>query len=273
MKYKLIFAPLIVFSVQIIANKTLAQEIKKDSIVPPQKDAVAFAKSICGVGNFTQKKGAIVCNTCPSFTGYRDTTGTLTSVVYGSFTKAGTREALVDLSDCEPHAGNWGGTVLLRHTNNGWSRVRYESGFRSNMCLKITNRTGRNSVICQGAYTGMGYLITWLDKLEFNSTKTINTNLLKVESNTGSCRPPYYEMLIQDFKLQDTNQDKIPDLVVKVSEARGANNTNVSGSDGCVEPRLTQQKYHQLIFLSNGNSSFRPTAKTANLIKLLNVQQ
>ncbi|MDF5706636.1 MAG: hypothetical protein PUP90_02870 [Nostoc sp. S4] len=257
-------------SFQIIATKTLTQEIKKNSLVPSQKDAIALAQSVCGTKNFTKEKGKLSCKNCPSFTSSNGSGGTLTSVVYGSFTKAGSREALVDLGECEPHAGNWGGTVLLRRTNNGWSRVRYEKGFRSNICLKILNQTNRHSLVCQGSHMGQGYLAERLDAIVVGSTKTTTTNLLKVGSNTGSCEPPYYEVQIKDFLTQDTNKDGLSDLVVKVSEASEAKSNIRGNGEGCIDIRLPKPKFHQLIFLSNGQS-FRPTPTTANLMKRLEV--
>ncbi|MBD2359513.1 hypothetical protein H6G41_34070 [Tolypothrix sp. FACHB-123] len=270
LKYILLINTVLV--VQVVATRTLAQEVKKDSVIPSQKDAIALAQSVCGASNVNQEKGKLSCKVCPSFTGSSGGSGgTLTSVVYGRFTKADTHEALVDLGDCEPHAGNWGGTVLLRRTNNGWSRVRYESGFRSNICLKIPNRTGRHSLACQGSYTGQGYLTEWLDAIVVGSTKTTTTNLLKVGSNTGSCSPPYYEVQIKDFLAQDTNKDGLTDLVVKVSEAREAKSISRGNGEGCVDSRLPKPKFHQLTFLSN-RESFRPTSTTANLMKHLEVK-
>ncbi|MFM6139249.1 MAG: hypothetical protein ACKO3K_02615 [Cuspidothrix sp.] len=245
----------------------MAQEVKKDSIVPSRKDAIALMQSICGSGNIAQEEGQIVCKKCPSFTSYNHGTATLKSVVYGSFTKAGIREALVDLGDCEPHAGNWGGSVLLRRTNQGWSRILYEQGLRSYGCLKISNKTGRDSLVCEGSYIGQGYSITWLNHLEIGTTKIKNINLLKAQSNTATCRPPFYDVGIQDFTLRDTNQDKRSDLVIKVTEARESKGVTRSNDDQC-EPRLSESKSHELIFLYNGQS-FRATPATAKFIKQL----
>ncbi|WP_174763541.1 MULTISPECIES: hypothetical protein [unclassified Anabaena] len=256
-----------ILAAQVITTKTLAQEVKKDSIVPSQKNAITLMQSICGAGNITQEKGKIVCKKCPLFTSYNDGTATLTSVVYGSFTKAGSREALVDLGGCEPHAGNWGGSVLLRRTNNGWSRIRYEQGLRSNSCLKISNKTGRDSLVCEVSYMGQGYFSQRLDKLEIGSTKTSSTKILSVGSNTASCRPPFYDVEIKDFALRNTNQDKRADLVVKLTEAREAKGITRSSDDQC-EPQLPKPKLHQLTFLYNGQS-FRATPATAKLIKQL----
>ncbi|BDA76401.1 hypothetical protein CAL7716_105670 (plasmid) [Calothrix sp. PCC 7716] len=252
----------------VIATKTLAQQVSKDSIVPSQKDAFALMQSICGVGNINSTKGKVSCKTCPSFTGSNTSSGgSLISVIYGSFTKSNVREAFVDFSDCEPHVHNWGGSVLLRKTSKGWSRVRYEQGLRSFQCLKFATSTSRHSLVCKASYTGMGNEHTWLNTVEIGSTKTITTDLLKVVSNTGSCYPPYQEVQIVDFTLQNANKDGKKDLAVRVSEAREAKNTSRSNNKRC-EPRLPKPKFHRLTFLSNGQS-FRPTTETVRLKKLI----
>lgn len=250
-------------TIQGTVTKTLARENSKDSITPSRKDAIAFMKSVCGKGNFNSNNPES-CNRCPSFTGGSGS-GTLTSVVYGSFTKAGVNEAFVDLEGCEPHAGNWGGSVLLRRTNNGWSFLRYEQGLRSDRCLKFKTRVGRSSLVCEGSYTQGGFVNTWLDALEIGSTKNTTTRLLKVTSNIGSCRPPYYEMQVADFKLQDTNKDGKNDLVIKVNEAREKAGISRSDDQLC-DTQLPKPNLHQLTFLFNGQS-FRPTTETAKFVK------
>lgn len=254
---------------QTITTKTLAVEASKDSITPSQKDGIELMQNVCGASNvfINRKQGSkVCCKTCPSFTGYGSGSsgGILTSVVYGSFTKAGIREALVDISDCEPHAANYGGSVLLRHFNRGWSVVRYERGLRSNICLKFPTQNGRNSLVCEGSHMGQGYEYNWLNAFEISSTKTTKTELLGVVSNTGSGNPPFYEMQISDWTSQDANKDGRDDLVVKVSEAREVKRaTRLNGSPR--EPRLPKPSFHRLIFLFNGQS-FRPTPETASLL-------
>lgn len=257
-------------SIQTIPLQTLAQEAKKDSRIPSTKDAIALMRGICGAGNISEKQGQISCQTCPDSTTDNSIGGTLTSVIYGNFTKAGNQEALVDLGGCEAHAANFGGTVLLHRSNNGWSKVRYERGLRSNSCLKIRNRTGRDSLICQNSYMGQGHLMDWIEAVEISTTQTQNTRLLEVESNTATCRPPYYEVQIKDFLLRDTNKDNRPDLIIKVSETREPKSITRSNNDQC-DPRLPKPKQHQLTFVFNGQS-FRPTAATTKLIRQLEVK-
>lgn len=252
----------------IMAAKTLAQSIKTDSIVPSQKDSLPLMQSICGANNIVSSKGQVSCKTCPTFTGTSGSSGgSLGAVTYGNFTKSDAREAFVDFVDCEAHAGNWGGSVLLRKTSQGWSRVRYEGGLRSNECFKTTMNTGRNSLVCLAGYTGMGYSYTWINTLEINPTKTKTKELLKVVSNTGSCLPPFKNVEIVNFKLQDVNNDGRKDLAVRVSEAREAKGTSKPNDRRC-EPRLPKASLHNLTFLFDGQS-FSPTAETAKLKKRL----
>ncbi|MFN6539493.1 MAG: hypothetical protein RM021_024500 [Nostoc sp. EkiNYC01] len=79
LKYILLINTVLV--VQVVATRTLAQEVKKDSVIPSQKDAVALAQSVCGASNVNQEKGKLSCKVCPSFTG-SGSGGTLTSVVF-----------------------------------------------------------------------------------------------------------------------------------------------------------------------------------------------
>jgi len=79
-----------ILSSQLIATIALGQDVKKDSIIPTQVEAIALMKNICGAGNITKEQAGIACKTCPSLTTFHYTNGSLTSVVYGSFTKTGT---------------------------------------------------------------------------------------------------------------------------------------------------------------------------------------
>ena len=189
------------------------------------------------------------------------------SVVYGSFTKSGTHEAVIDLEGCQPHAGNWGGSALIRKNNQQWSLVEYKAALRSEKCLKFKGSNDRHQLICEGSHLGQGYLNTWLDLVTFNSNKMVTSSLLTVLSNGGSCRPPYYEVEIMDFLAQDVNKDGKNDLTIKISEARETKNINRSEDNKC-EARLPKPKFYQLTFLFNGQS-FRPVSETAKIKKRL----
>jgi len=241
-----------------------AGDNSKNSITPSRKDAIALMKSVCGRSN-VNSDNLDSCKQCPSFTESAGSGGTLNSVIYGSFTKAGTREALVDMEGCQGHSGNWGGSILLRSTTKGWSVVRYERALRSYRCLKFRTRAGRNSLVCEGSYTQGGFTHTWLDAIEISSTKNTITHLLEVSSNMGSCRPPYYERGITDFTSIDTNKDGVNDLVIKVSEATEPKYISRAEDQLC-DSQLPKPTIHQLTFLFNGQL-FKPTTETVKLLK------
>ncbi|BDA76014.1 hypothetical protein CAL7716_101800 (plasmid) [Calothrix sp. PCC 7716] len=243
----------------VVINPSLA-EPSKHSVMPSQQEALALLEGICGADNINAEG---TCNQCPSWTS-GSSTPVIASVVYGSFTKSGVKEAFIDLEGCEPHAYNWGGSVLLSSTNEGWSFVHYEPGLRSERCLKASNN-GRPRLVCEGSYTQGGYVMSWLDAIDFSGAKINKSQLVKVASNTGSCRPPYYAVEIKDFTLQDVNKDGRPDLVVKVREARERKGAKRPNGEQC-EGNLSKPKFHRLTFLSNGQS-LRPTPETAKLVK------
>ncbi len=96
------------------------------------------------------------CVTCPSFTteGLTDVGNfaAITAATYGRFTTVWRQEAMVDLSGCEGHVGNFGGSVLLQRlpqSPSSWKIVRYERGVRSQACLPLRARQQRDVLVCQ----------------------------------------------------------------------------------------------------------------------------
>lgn len=255
---------------QTVPTETLATNFKTDTVLPTEKEALTLLEAVCGQGNVAVKgQGAdknFACKTCPSFIKNEGLPApfTLEKVVYGSFSEAGTREVLADFSGCEPHAANWGGSVLLRRSSRGWSMVTYESGLRSSDCLKFPSQNNRDFLVCLGGYVGMGYVYQSLQALEIGATQVKTDLLLRVSSNVGTCKPPFYDIQIVDWMARDRNNDGRPDLVIKVTEARETKATSTSESSECEERKLPNPTIHQLTFLFDGQS-FRPTPETAQL--------
>ena len=250
---------------QIQVNGTSARENSKDSVKPSQKDAISIMQGICGKNNI-DKNNPTVCKTCPSFTGSSYGGMVLTSVVYGSFTKSGNNEALVYLEGCQGRAQNDGGSALIRKNSQQWSLVEYKAALRSQRCLKFKGSNARHQLVCKNSYVGQGHLHTWLDLVAFDSSKILISTILKVYSNTGTCKPPYYEARIRDFLTQDVNKDGKNDLIIKISEAIESKNIKRSQENLC-KP-IPKPKFYQLTFLFNGQS-FRPVSETAKIKKRL----
>ena len=257
---------------QSIFTQSLAVESKKDTVSPSQQESRAILQAICERDKIfanSDRKGKLACKGCPSFTGVGSNRGflsqepfTLEKVVYGSFTQAGTREVLADFDGCESHSSNYGGSVLLRQLSQGWSAARYESGLRSNNCLKFPSNNRRDLLVCQGYYAQMGQSYDWLDAIQIGSSETKKTKLIDLISNTAAYKPPFYEMRIEDWTAQDINKDGRPDLTIRVREAKLA--TKPPGLQLRYDSNLPNPTFNQLIFLFNGES-FRATPETAQI--------
>lgn len=234
------------------------------------QDNAAIVAAICGENNISANAdGEMIgsCQTCPSFTGNSEENGgAIGPVMYGNFTAPNINEAVVDFEGCEAHVNNWGGSILLRGADSNWSMVRYEPAVRSHTCLTFSHN-GLDSLVCENGYMNQGYLSNWLDKLEFAANQIKTTRLIGVTSNTGSCRPPLYEMEILSPESKDMNNDGLSDLVVVVSEAQETISENESEELRC-EPNLPNPTIHQLTFLFDGQS-FTPTAETVETIEYL----
>ncbi|MEK0194711.1 hypothetical protein, partial [Microcoleus anatoxicus] len=230
MKGRSILGLIVSFAItsQSVFTQSIAVESKRDSVTPSQQEASAILQAICGRNNVfanSDRGGKLACRNCPSFTGAGSRSSlspfTLEKVVYGSFTQAGTREALADFDGCESHGQFYGGSVLLRRSSQGWSALRYESGLRSNNCLKFPSKNGRDLLVCQGYYAQMGHSYDWLDAIQIGSSETQKSQQIHLISKT-TFNPPFYETRIEDWTAQDIDKDGRPDLSIRVREAKSA---------------------------------------------------
>lgn len=274
MKGRSILGLIVSFAItsQSVFTQSIAVESKRDSVTPSQQEASAILQAICGRDDVfpnRERGGKLACRSCPSFTGVGSNRGslsqvpfTLEKVVYGSFTQAGTREALADFDGCESHGQFYGGSVLLRRSSQGWSALRYESGLRSNNCLKFPSKNGRDLLVCQGYYAQMGHSYDWLDAIQIGSSETQKTKPLDLVSNTAHYKLPFYEARIEDWTAQDIDKDGRPDLSIRVREAKSANKP--PGFETGYDSHLPNPTFHRLTFFFDGQS-FHPTPETAQL--------
>ncbi len=238
-----------------------------------------IVRAICGEDNIAEispeTDGIGACQVCPSFTsdgesGYNSegANAILTAISNGSFTDSDRVEAVVDLSGCDPHVGNFGGSVLLRQSGSRWRVVNYENGYRSQDCLTVETASDRDLLVCRASYTGMGYINEWLDVRQHSNTDIESTQLLGVESNIHACRSPFFDVRIVDFELQDENEDGWKDVVATVSSAVETNPTPGAETNCDLEPNLSEPTLDRLTFLFDGRS-FQPTPETAQRIEEL----
>jgi hypothetical protein len=108
-----------------------AEKFPTDSHPPTLEDAHALLPALCGSGavvKSTQQGVDSGCKECPEIvpggaafnsTDPAEASFSLYGVIYGSFTHAESQEAVANFSGCEPHANNFGGSVLFEKFPQG----------------------------------------------------------------------------------------------------------------------------------------------------------
>ena len=247
----------------LLGSLALAQEAKpaRDSRAPTAKEAAELLAVVCpgaSQGN--------ACKPCPAFTSFKgeDDALTLSAVTYGRFSDAKATDAILNLSGCEPHVNNFGGSVRLRWQGlTNWKFLEYSPGDRANDCLKFPLRDGREALVCSSYYANMGVEIEGLGMTDYAKAKG-SQFLMSVSSNLGQCFDrQLQEVRIGRFARRDLNRDGRPDLEVEVSEARATAPKNWKCEDG--EAKMPVATRHRLEFYWDG-VKFTPSAKTRALL-------
>jgi hypothetical protein len=65
------------------------------------------------------------------------------------------------MGGCEPHALNFGGTILLTRQAGKWMMLWYKGDIPTGKCHRVKLESGREILICFGSYGGQGNV--WTD--------------------------------------------------------------------------------------------------------------
>ncbi len=240
------------------------------SRVPTAKEMKELLPIICADSSINANQRS--CTPCPqklmeSPNGFFETL-TVTHVQYGRFLSAKETNAMLDVQGCEPHANNFGGTVILRWKDlTKWEFVRYEPGERSSDCHRFAARAGHDVRVCQTYYGGMGYTIEGFGLYDSTRKSLSGDGLFTITSNSGQCDTPTLdEFEIVSVERRDLNRDGRPDLQFRISE-RHAKTPKADGCAGTFD--WSPKKTLTLEFLFDG-TKFVPTPATKPLIKYLN---
>lgn len=218
----------------LLSGMLWAEKFPTDSHPPTLEDAHALLPALCGSGvmvKTTQHGVDSGCKECPEIVpggGMFDSADpaeasfSLYGVIYGSFTRAGAQQAVADFSGCEPHANNFGGSVLLEKLAQGWKVRNYEAGFISSECLKDGVPGGRDLLICRGGYTGQGENDSSVFVFDYALPKDRRSQtLLSTTDTLATCLGGDQTMgSIESIELRDLNHDGILDLTVMVKAAK-----------------------------------------------------
>jgi hypothetical protein len=222
-----------------------------------QKVGPATARELLG-GVCTTGVASGACTPCPAFTstgqaGYGQEGLTPTSVIYGKFSDPKRTDALLDVSGCEPHAGNYGGSLLLRWRGlTSWKQTRYVAGYRTGHCLKYPAPDGRELLLCQGDYYGMGTAVQSLILLDINHADPMTQNLLSTYDTTDACLADGSIQSLLGWKALPGG--RYPGLRITVRSARYTRPHNVRlPDDPCATPlSATPSRVYTLDYTYDG---------------------
>ena len=128
-----------------------------DAQDPRQAGGAELLDAVCrgGVVHGRQITCSIVC---PKFTGFAgdDLGWSLEKVTRGHFLSPTSDDAILSMSGCEPHAANFGGSILLTRRLNRWVLIWYKAGVETSRCHRVPLRSGREILACMGTYGGQG---------------------------------------------------------------------------------------------------------------------
>ena len=223
---------------------------------PTDAEARALLKAICPAGIRTHHLGGerlyVACRPCPRFTtrgglsgaGSRDFFN-LETVIYGSFTAPGTREAIGGFDGCEDHAttANFRSSVLLRKGPHGWRRIDYER-FETSKCRDYRLPSGRDVLLCQGFSGHPDGSGAWVFTYDFADPEGQNERyLLGVIDTWVACGATAIVGSIDKVELRDLDHDGIPDVSIyaTVIEEKASGPQGVCAGDFSPPPGQTYQ--------------------------------
>ena len=141
------------------AAAALAQYDRSDAIFPVDAQDLKLVDT--GLLNAACPKrevvgGKMICRSgCPNGAAQVWTVG---PVIPGHFLSAASDDAVVGMDGCAPHAGNFGGTILLTRGvprwRPGWTVVSYKGGLRIDQCHKVSLPDGLDVLVCLEASRG-----------------------------------------------------------------------------------------------------------------------
>jgi hypothetical protein len=199
------------------------------------------------------------CNVCPHGDGGE---WKLQSGITGHFAGAASENIVLSMTGCEPHAANFGGSVLLTKRAGKWRRLWYQSGAITDTCRKIPLADHREVLFCEGSYMGSGTLAQSLYAMDLSLPEEKRfTQLVLVEDTMGACfaGAALRKAFIEKVEFPDLNADGMPDLRVSLQTGTTKKFTEAEIAKYCPDalPQPVTRRT-TLEFLFQGNHKEQP---------------
>lgn len=244
----------------ITAPKVKAAELSGFKPILIEKVSVSrqldLLRAICEPGQVTIRNGTPVCSTCPSYTSGGPANLRIVNAIEGNFTRPGAQEVLLDTSGCEPTTVNGGGSVLLEAGENGWSRILYLHGFRSNECVRFRTMQQTVSLACNMSSIDGGIQRGKLEWLNLRNAKPVQLHLFDWYDNSQSNPRQLVSIFPHRFMKSDFNSDGRVDLQVNL---RMSNETVPTRYPGYIDAmaaghHFKKAKSLRLVYLLDGST-------------------
>jgi hypothetical protein len=217
------------------------------SLGPEGVRKLEVAASICPAAVLHDAgKLRVGCRTCPPFDASTGPDGQvvidpplgggfyeLENLFDGNFTEPGKSQIAAAFTGCEPHVGNWGGTLLAERQGAVWVQKSYRSGFHPASCKSFRKPDSRDILVCLWETDHQSFVHWLLDTYDFSIGDELHPengwdNLLTLDDNSvsGCWNDKTHLSVITankiiDFALQPVTPSLPPKLVVTVQFAHG----------------------------------------------------
>lgn len=278
---------------------------------PEARAALDALASICAPAIATKDGQEIVgCACCPPFDLCRPEKGAVpieSDVVYpleasfdGAFTTPNATERALVFEGCEPHAANYGGTLLVelpdakdperRDPLDPKTKLRkpdYRSGVHPTKCSKMKDDRALDRLVCEYGDAHQGTATNAVFVYDFTESDDDAWNILFIATDntmdgclSGPSSIPVVAQEVLGTEVKDTNGDGRDDVVVSVQARKGpsigafhAACTQVQASGkGTPAPALASQKTFKLVYTQAKDGSFAPTPDTKSSLQWMNTE-
>lgn len=207
-------------------------DLQSDTKKPSLQEQKTLLTAICANKNIRKEEGNYICDNVPDYP-----TGCsrfeITGINYGSFTGNNRVEAIIDYDGCEPHANEFGGSVLLRQKSGKWRVISFTPGIHTHICFNF-----ENSLLCLSDSMHQGDVTQDISEMVIKDNKVIKKSsliylgYLQLNTLIEECLflgKSYSMSYLQDWKRQGN------DVVLEVRYA-----ANVNPPKTCKDTELKQ---------------------------------
>jgi hypothetical protein len=190
----------------------------------------------------------------------------------GHFLSPASEDAVLWIDGCEPHAFNFGGTVLLTRTSRRWTMLWYQAGVRTEQCHKVALPDAREILVCMARYGWMLGSSTNLYVVDLLDPDRRERTFFAAPDNTGGCGwTPQHEK--EPSPLVLSHIDRVEFVAGKAADVPAVSVTASFGLQP-IKPEdvkvcqsnpgafLPPTKAYRMEFLFDG-SSYQPSPATA----------